>query len=72
LFKPTDLIRVSFDENKQAWNEEGVEEFCKKMKEILTQNFDKLVADAGGKLSFDGNFELSGGRNGGNILDSNL
>jgi len=42
------------------------------MKEILTQNFDKLVADAGGKLSFDGNFELSGGRNGGNILDSNL
>jgi hypothetical protein len=72
FFKPIDSIRVSFDENKQVWNEEGVEEYCKKMKEIITQNFDKLVADAGGKLSFDGNFEFSSGRNGGNILDSNL
>jgi len=72
FFKPTDVLKSFLQEQPQSWNEEGVEEFCKKMKEILTKNFDKLVADAGGKFSFDGNFELSGGRNGGNILDSNL
>ena len=72
FFKPLESFKLDLYSNNEAWNEEGVEEFCKKMKEIITQNFDKLVADAGGKLSFDGNFELSGGRNGGNILDSNL
>ena len=72
FFKPTDKFNNFPENTKEYYNEQGVEEFCKKMKEAINQNFDKIVADAGGKLSFDGNFELSGGRNGGNILDSNL